>query len=814
MMWEYAYILIGLFLFSLGVASFNILRKRQVALLFLVSFVYFLHSFSIIYISNAFLSKLFSYIAFLVILLCFIVFSGLLLELRLISKYSYKLATSFGGLLFTFIVVEIFSKKNIFFLNKIAVSFSGVRIMYSNYGIAIMVVFIYIFLWWFYEIFKLRMKIINMKIAFLLYLISVFAFLIELLSYMWVEMSFLSIFFVILALFLYFVFYNRIKEIKGVLLGAFVYSFFHLSVAFGSYGILSKAIPNLGVDIEFGVVVISYAFLFLGFEVAYMVVSSLAEYRKKVLEINFEEFSEKLSVLKPPEDIIKISVEFLEDNFAIKDISVLLFNEEKGIFEVRYPESLSSKNIFFPVYDAFLIWLSEKSGYICEKSRELLDEEDRASQSFVNSAKDFFYRIKASCCIPIVLNETLIATINFNFGKGRNRFSAIEERILGMFVNDFTIAISNSLLYERIVRLNETLEEKIEKKTKELEETYKKLLVSEKFASLGTLIAGIAHEINTPSGVIRGAITNIRKGKEDFFRLLKELVDKGLNIKDLLLISRYIYDKREEFISSYQLSFKKAMEVEDRVRNVLVKRYGFSDEDDDFVEFLVENGFYKRIAFFTRFYKKYPYKEFLEFIESLWMPVIGIRNIEIAIESIIKLIRALRVYSSSSRSGISSVSIYAIIDNVLSILHNKIKHGIEVIKEYQEVPEIECIQEEINQVISNIIVNAIQAMKGKGTLKIRTSLVNNELVRIDIMDTGPGVPDEIRDKIFDPFFTTKDQGEGTGLGLAISREIIEKHRGTISVGREGNYTVFSITLPIKAKIDEKALKRDNIYKFS
>ena len=152
---------------------------------------------------------------------------------------------------------------------------------------------------------------------------------------------------------------------------------------------------------------------------------------------------------------------------------------------------------------------------------------------------------------------------------------------------------------------------------------------------------------------------------------------------------------------------------------------------------------------------------------------------------------------------------------MLSILYNKIKHGIEVIKDYQDIPDIECIQEEMNQVISNIIVNAIQAMKGEGKIIIKTSRADNEFIRIDIMDTGPGIPDEIRDKIFDPFFTTKDQGEGTGLGLAISREIVEKHRGTISVGRENEYTVFSITLPIKSKVDEKAfLKRDNIYKFS
>jgi signal transduction histidine kinase len=120
-----------------------------------------------------------------------------------------------------------------------------------------------------------------------------------------------------------------------------------------------------------------------------------------------------------------------------------------------------------------------------------------------------------------------------------------------------------------------------------------------------------------------------------------------------------------------------------------------------------------------------------------------------------------------------------------------------VVRDYGEgVPQIDAIAGELNQVWTNLIDNAIDAMDGEGTLRI-SSCVTDDGVAVEIGDTGPGMPDEVRAHIFEPFFTTKDVGHGTGLGLDISRRIVvDRHAGDITVDRVGGETVFRVRLPL------------------
>jgi signal transduction histidine kinase len=137
------------------------------------------------------------------------------------------------------------------------------------------------------------------------------------------------------------------------------------------------------------------------------------------------------------------------------------------------------------------------------------------------------------------------------------------------------------------------------------------------------------------------------------------------------------------------------------------------------------------------------------------------------------------------------------LENTLIILHNKLKSGVTVVREYAEdLPVIEAYASELNQVWTNIIDNAIDAMDGKGTLVLRTRK-DDPWVVVEIEDSGRGIPEEIQSKIFDPFFTTKGPGEGTGLGLNISHNLVlQKHRGKISVESRPGRTSFSVRLPI------------------
>jgi signal transduction histidine kinase len=164
---------------------------------------------------------------------------------------------------------------------------------------------------------------------------------------------------------------------------------------------------------------------------------------------------------------------------------------------------------------------------------------------------------------------------------------------------------------------------------------------------------------------------------------------------------------------------------------------------------------------------------------------------------IVELVKALKTYTHMDQAPVLSVDVSEGLDNTLIILHNRLKMGVTVVKEYAEdLPVIQAFASELKQVWTNIIDNAIDAMEGKGTLTVRTRW-ENPWVIVEIEDDGPGIPEKDQSKIFDPFFTTKGPGEGTGLGLNISRNlIVKKHQGQISVKSKQGSTCFTVRLPL------------------
>ena len=136
------------------------------------------------------------------------------------------------------------------------------------------------------------------------------------------------------------------------------------------------------------------------------------------------------------------------------------------------------------------------------------------------------------------------------------------------------------------------------------------------------------------------------------------------------------------------------------------------------------------------------------------------------------------------------------LDNTLLILHHRLKHGVQVIREYdRSLPRICAYGSELNQVWTNLIDNAIDAMGGKGELRIRTSLVG-DYVQVQVVDNGPGIPAEVKAHLFEPFFTTKGVGDGTGLGLDTVNRIVRQHRGQVHVESRPGETKFQVSLPI------------------
>jgi signal transduction histidine kinase len=166
-----------------------------------------------------------------------------------------------------------------------------------------------------------------------------------------------------------------------------------------------------------------------------------------------------------------------------------------------------------------------------------------------------------------------------------------------------------------------------------------------------------------------------------------------------------------------------------------------------------------------------------------------------------EIVKGLRNFSRLDQNVFRKASINESLDSTLTLLQSSYKNRIEIIKQFAELPEIDCFPGQINQVLMNILSNAIQAIPAEGSIYIKTRQVNN-MIKISIKDSGAGMTEDVRKKIFDPFFTTKEVGKGTGLGLSISFGIIQKHNGEIEVfSKPGEGTEFIITIPVNQTIN-------------
>jgi signal transduction histidine kinase len=329
-------------------------------------------------------------------------------------------------------------------------------------------------------------------------------------------------------------------------------------------------------------------------------------------------------------------------------------------------------------------------------------------------------------------------------------------------------------------------------------EAQNKLIHTEKMATLGTLIAGVAHEINTPIGAISAAGTNLSRSLQqllqkmpaffqkmtpDLEELFFKMVDRSLNTTGTL-------SSREE------RQYKK--EVAEVLNNYSIPN------SSNLAKELVKIGIYNNLEEFLPIFTLPNSEEFIEMAYGIGRLRVNIDNIGTAVAKTQKIVFALKSYSrrnSFDETELSSIT--QSIETVLTIYHNQIKYGIELTTDFdREMPPIRCYPDELIQVWTNIIHNAIQAMEGKGKLHIEAHKQNDNIV-VKITDSGPGIPEHVLARIFEPFFTTKPEGEGSGLGLDICNKIIAKHYGKIEVDTEPGRTTFTVTLPIHSPLADQ-----------
>jgi C4-dicarboxylate-specific signal transduction histidine kinase len=317
------------------------------------------------------------------------------------------------------------------------------------------------------------------------------------------------------------------------------------------------------------------------------------------------------------------------------------------------------------------------------------------------------------------------------------------------------------------------------------------LVQSGKLAALGQLVAGIAHEINTPLGAIRAAAGNGMQALQAALRELPRLAERlepALHAPFFALVDRAM-DAQDLVTTAERRPLKRA----------LIERLEASGIEDArrIADLLIDIGVRDDIG---------PLHPLLAHPEGEWLLTLAYdltrlrgnsQTIQSGVERVSKVVFALKSYARVEHHAVPQpVNVHESLETVLELYRTQIRHGVQVELDLAPVPPVHGHADELVQVWTNLIHNAVQAMNGLGRLHLASAERDGHVV-VSVTDDGCGVAPELQARIFEPFFTTKPRGEGTGLGLHIVQQIVARHGGRIDLASRPGQTTFSVWLPVQ-----------------
>jgi signal transduction histidine kinase len=321
----------------------------------------------------------------------------------------------------------------------------------------------------------------------------------------------------------------------------------------------------------------------------------------------------------------------------------------------------------------------------------------------------------------------------------------------------------------------------------------------ERLASLGTMAAGLAHELNNPASAARSAAADLAEALDVLASTIGHFVESGIEREQAQQLVAMQREAMARVESGSTLSALDAADAEDDLIKSL-ERLGAAEPwrlAPSLAAAAVDNDWLERVAAAAG-----PgTSAAIAWIAASLTARELASEISESTDRMGKLVKAIKAYAFMDRGELVETDIHEGLETTLVVLGHKLKHtSIEIERDYdRSLPKLTLRGSELNQVWTNLLANAIEALGESGRIRITTAR-DGVCARVDIADDGPGIPAEIQDRVFDPFFTTKDVGEGTGLGLDTARRIVtERLNGSLEFESEPGRTVFHVWLPLGAQ---------------